>query len=109
LCVEDVELHGPVVPAGSPMLVITGAAGRDTRAYDDPDRFDIERAGAPLGISFGHGIHYCIGAHLARLEGRTAFAELYRRWPDLAVDRDGIQYVQMANVAGPSSVPVSVS
>jgi cytochrome P450 len=108
-CVEDVELHGQVVPAGSPMLVVTGAAGRDPRAYDDPDRFDIERAGAPLGISFGHGIHYCIGAHLARLEGRTAFAELYRRWPDLAVDRDGIQYVQMANVAGPSSVPVSVS
>jgi cytochrome P450 len=108
-CVEDVELHGQVVPAGSPMLVVTGAAGRDPRAYDEPDRFDIERTGAPLGISFGHGIHYCIGAHLARLEGRTAFAELYRRWPDLEVDRDGIRYVQMANVAGPSSVPVSVS
>ena len=47
-------------------------------------------------------------AHLARLEGRTAFNELYRRWPDLQVDLDGVQYVHMANVAGPSSVPVAV-
>jgi cytochrome P450 len=108
-CLEDVELHGQVVPAGSPMLIVTGAAGRDPRAYEDPDRFDIERSGTPLGISFGHGIHYCIGAHLARLEGRTALTELYRRWPGLQVDRDGVRYVQMANVAGPSSVPVTIS
>jgi cytochrome P450 len=73
-----------------------------------PDRFDIGRTGQPLGISFGHGIHFCIGAHLARLEGKTAFNELYRAWPDLQVDADGIKYVHMANVAGPSSIPVAV-
>jgi len=89
------------------VLVVTGAANRDERAYVEPDRFDITREG-PLGIAFGHGIHFCIGAHLARLEGRTAFNELYRRWPDLQVDLEGVQYVHMANVAGPSSVPVSV-
>ncbi len=65
-------------------------------------------APGPLGIAFGHGIHYCIGAHLARLEGKTAFNELYRRWPNLQVDQAGIKYVHMANVAGPSSVPVTV-
>ena len=102
----DREWHGVTIPAGSPLLIVTGAANRDPRSYDDPDRFDIGRE-APLGISFGHGIHYCIGAHLARLEGKVAFTELYRRWPDLQVDLDAVQYVHMSNVAGPSSVPVS--
>jgi len=103
---QDRELHGTTVPAGNPVLIVTGAANRDPRAYDEPDRFDIGRTG-PLGISFGHGAHYCIGAHLARLEGRVAFTELYRRWPDLGVDLEGVRYVHMANVAGPASVPVS--
>jgi cytochrome P450 len=103
----DRTLHGVTIPAGSPVLIVTGAANRDPRAYDDPDRFDIGRTG-PAGISFGHGIHHCIGSHLARLEGTIAFTELHRRWPDLAVDLDGVRYVHMANVAGPSSVPVAV-
>ena len=106
------SFHGVTIPAEAPVLIVTGAANRDPRAYDEADRFDVGRfAGdraAPMGITFGHGIHYCIGAHLARLEGRTAFGELYRRWPDLEVDLDGIRYVHMANVAGPSSVPVTV-
>lgn len=110
-CRADWERHGVTVPAGSPMLIVTGAANRDPRAYPDADRFDIGRfapgRSAAMGISFGHGIHYCIGAHLARLEGATAFRELYRRWPDLTVDLDGIRYVHMSNVAGPSSVPVA--
>ena len=80
--------------------IVTGAANRDQRAYDDPDRFDIDARRARSASRFGHGIHYCIGAHLARLEGRTAFTELYRRWPDLQVDLDGVEYVHMANVAG---------
>ena len=105
--VADRDFRGETIKAGFPVLIITGAANRDPRAYEDPDSFDITREG-PLGISFGHGIHYCIGAHLARLEGRIALNELYRRWPNLTVDLDNIQYVHMANVAGPSSVPVSV-
>ena len=79
---------------------------RRARGTRTPDRFDIARTG-PLGISFGHGIHYCIGAHLARLEGRIAFTELYRRWPELQADLDAVRYVHMSNVAGPSSVPVA--
>ncbi len=105
-CIQDRTFHGETIPAGSPVLIVTGAANRDPRAYEDPDRFDVRRSG-PLGIAFGHGIHYCIGAHLARLEGRVAFDELYRRWPHLEVDRNGVQWVQMSNVAGPASVPVT--
>lgn len=103
----DRELHGVTIPAGSPVLIVTGAANRDERAYTEPDRFDIGRV-APMPITFGHGVHYCIGAHLARLEGAVAFGEVYRRWPDLAVDLDAVRYVHMSNVAGPSSVPVTV-
>ena len=105
-CIEDRTLNGVTIPAGNPVLIVTGAANRDERAYEDPDRFDITRTG-PLGITFGHGIHYCIGAHLARLEGKIAFTELYRRWPDLEVDLDAVRFVHMSNVAGPSSVPVA--
>lgn len=105
--VADRAFHGVTIPAGHPVLIVTGAANRDPRAYERPDEFDITRT-APIPISFGHGIHYCIGAHLARLESGIAFGELYRRWPGLQVDLDGIQYVHMSNVAGPSSVPVSV-
>ena len=104
----DRTFHGRTIPAGSPVLILTGAAGRDPRAYDDPDRFDITRTGQPLGATFGHGIHYCIGAHLARLEGRIACTELTRRWPALEVDLAAVRYVHMANVAGPASVPVTV-
>ncbi|MEZ5179841.1 MAG: cytochrome P450 [Acidimicrobiales bacterium] len=106
-CVADRELHGVTIPADHPVLIVTGAANRDPRAYADPDRFDISRTG-PAPISFGFGIHHCIGAHLARLEGQIAFTELYRRWPDLEVDLGAVQYVHMTNVAGPSSVPVAV-
>jgi cytochrome P450 len=105
--VADRTLHGRTIPAGSPVLIVTGAANRDPRAYDDPDRFDITRQG-PLGIAFGHGVHYCIGSHLARLEGRIALESLYGRWPELKVDLDAVRWVHMANVAGPASVPVSV-
>jgi cytochrome P450 len=107
-CVADRTFHGRTIPAGSPVLIVTGAANRDPRAYPDPDRFDLGRTGQRLGITFGHGIHYCIGAHLARLEGRIAFTELYRRWPDLDVDLASVRYVHMANVAGPASVPAAV-
>ena len=103
--VADKDWHGVTIPAGQPLLIVTGAANRDPRAYDDPDRLDITRQAAP-GITFGYGIHHCIGAHLARLEGRIAFTEMYRRWPNLEVDLDRIEYVRMTNVAGPSIVPI---
>ena len=106
--VADREFHGETIQAGFPVL------DHHRRRQPRPARLRRPRPlrhrahRAPLGITFGHGIHFCIGAHLARLEGKTAFNELYRRWPDLQVDQAGIKYVHMANVAGPSSVPVTV-
>jgi cytochrome P450 len=95
------------IPEDEPVLLLTGAANRDPRAYEDPDRFDIERP-VQLSVGFGHGIHSCLGAALARLESRIAFEEISRRWPEYSVNDDGLRRVQMSNVAGYSNVPVVV-
>ncbi|HZJ27730.1 MAG TPA: cytochrome P450 [Acidimicrobiia bacterium] len=99
-----VTLHGVTIPADSPVLLITGAANHDERAYADPDRFDIDRP-LQLSLGFGHGIHSCLGAALARLESRVAFEEIRQRWPRYTIDEAGLRRVQMANVAGFCNVP----
>jgi cytochrome P450 len=81
---RDVELHGVRIPAGSRVELVFGAANRDPREFPDPDRFDVGRR--PRHLAFGHGIHFCLGASLARLEGRVAFEELLARLPDYALD-----------------------
>ena len=102
------EFEGGTIPAGFPVLLLTGAATRDPRAFERADDFDIER---PPGISigFGHGVHSCLGAALARMESRVAIEELARRWRRLEVDEAGLRRVHMSNVAGYSHVPVRVS
>jgi cytochrome P450 len=95
------------IPAGQPILLLTGAATRDERAFADPDRFNVDRKPG-LAIGFGHGIHTCLGAALARMESRIAIEEWARRWPRFAIDEGGLRRVEMANVAGFSSVPVAV-
>ncbi|MGB9252998.1 MAG: cytochrome P450 [Mycobacterium sp.] len=104
---RDVALDGGTIPAGSPTLLVTGAATRDPRTYDRPDAFDIRRGGATT-LAFGYGSHSCLGAWLARLESRVAFQHLRERWPRFDVDTDGLQRVTMSNVAGYSHVPVHV-
>ena len=105
---RDVTLHGVTIPAGSPTLLITGAATRDPRAYDRPDVFDIAR-NASTTVVFGYGVHSCLGTWLARLEGCRAFEEIRSRWPGFAVDMAGLRRVTMSNVAGYSHVPVRVA
>jgi cytochrome P450 len=102
---RETVLDGGTVPAGFPVLLITGAATRDERAFDNPDVFDIER-NPGITIGFGHGAHSCLGAALARLESRIAIEEIAKRWKRLDVNEDGLRRVNMSNVAGYANVPV---
>ena len=105
---EDRHFDGGTIPAGFPVLLITGAATRDPRAFERADDFDIERPPS-VAIGFGHGVHSCLGAALARTESRIAIEELARRWTRLEVDESGLQRVHMSNVAGYANVPVHAS
>jgi cytochrome P450 len=98
------ERYGEEIPAGSIVLLINGAANRDPRAFADPDRFIADRA-IDRHLAFGHGIHFCLGAPLARLETRIALEELVKRFPRYEVDRDGIERFHSTNVRGLSKVP----
>jgi cytochrome P450 len=85
---RDHTLHGVTLPAGVKVMILYGSANRDEAVYEEPDRFDIRRKpGRHLG--FGHGIHFCAGATLARLVARIYFAELLARWPQLRLARPG--------------------
>ena len=84
---REVELHGTTIPQDSKVLLLTGSAGRDERKYPDADRFDIHRT-FDNHVSFGYGIHFCIGAALARMEGRIGLEEALARFPNWQVDHD---------------------
>jgi cytochrome P450 len=102
----DVTLHGVTIPAGQKVMLITGSALRDERAYEDPDRFDVTRQGDPSTVFFGFGIHRCIGAHLAKLEIKLAFEEILNRFPDFAVDESRAVRKVSTNVRGVAHLPL---
>jgi cytochrome P450 len=104
---RDAEYYGTTVPAGSAMLLLVGSADRDERRFSDPDRFDIRREQG-LHITFGYGLHYCLGANLARLEGRVALDEVLKRFPDWEVDYDNIELASTSTVRGWETMPVFV-
>ncbi len=106
-CTADVEVHGGKIPARSKVVMITGSAGRDERAYPDADRFDIHRK-FDHHLSFGYGIHFCLGAALARTEGRIALEETFKRFPEWSVDMDGAVPLYTSTVRGYSKLPISV-
>jgi cytochrome P450 len=106
--VEDVEFGGLVFPAGTMVLVNTFAANRDTTVYDEPDRFDITREGVPAVLTFGGGVHYCLGANLARLELAEALRILTQRMPEPS--RAGpAPWKPMMGLSGPITLPVQFS
>ncbi|OBF18816.1 cytochrome [Mycobacterium kubicae] len=106
---KDVELHGVTIPAGKPVFLINGAANRDPAAWTDPDEFNIDRdRHEALNLSFGYGIHSCLGAALARMESVLALEKLLDFMPRYEVDWAGCNRVQMQNVAGWKNVPVRV-
>jgi cytochrome P450 len=87
LALDDVQLGDVTIPKGSTVLIVMADADRDAERFEQPDRFDIRRD-ARGHIAFGHGLHYCLGAPLARLEGRIAIRGLLERCPSLALDAD---------------------
>ncbi len=104
---EELELHGTVIPAASKIVLLTGAAGRDEREYPNAERFDIHRS-FDHHVSFGYGIHFCLGAALARMEGRIGLEETLRRHPTWDVDWDRAVRLHTSTVRGYLNVPISV-
>jgi cytochrome P450 len=104
---REVELHGQTVPAGSAMLCLVGSANRDERVFDDPDRFDIHRA---IGhhLTFAYGVHFCLGAALARLEGRVALEEVLDRFPEWELDHERCELGTSPGVRGYAHLPVAI-
>ena len=103
--VEDVELDGVRVPAGTNVIVNTAAANRDPAVYDDPDRLDIIREGPATMLTFGGGIHYCLGAHLARAELAEALTVITRRMPNPR--RSGpVPWKPLIGITGPATLPI---
>ena len=104
---EDIEYYGTTMPAGSAVLLIMASANRDPRRFDEPDRYDILRKDVQH-LTFGYGLHFCLGTHLARLEGRVALDELLNRWTEWDVDYSGIKLASTSTVRGWERLPIIV-
>ncbi|MDG2305557.1 MAG: cytochrome P450 [Candidatus Binatia bacterium] len=102
---RDVEHHGQAVPAGSIVVLLVGAANRDERRFPDGDRFDIHRE-VGQHLALGYGIHFCLGAALARVEGRVALEEVLKRFPEWEVDREHAKLSPTSTVRGWQTLPV---
>jgi cytochrome P450 len=101
---RDVECRGQTIPEGSVMLLLNGSANRDERHFYDADRFDIHRGGAHL--SFGQGLHFCLGSALARMQARVVLEEVLTRWPDWEVAYNDAVKAHTSSVRGWASLPV---
>lgn len=104
---EDVEYYGTTVPAGSPILLSLASANRDPRRYENAGVYDVHRDDVQH-LTFGYGLHYCLGANLARLEGRVALDEMLNRFGDWDVDPSGMRLFPTSTVRGWEAMPVVV-
>lgn len=104
----DIEICGHTISAGEKVMLLLAAANRDPRMFDDADRFDIHRV-ARKHIAFGSGIHFCMGANLARLEARIALEELLCRFPEYSVAADALSYLNTPSIRGPKAVQVRLA
>lgn len=107
---KDVTLHGRVAPAGAKLVLVLGSANRDERVFSNPDNYDVLRDKDEVSrhISFGGGRHFCLGAHLARLEATIALEELVRRTRTVEVDRTRAVRIHSTNVRGFAALPIDV-
>ncbi len=103
----DVEWYGQKVPQGSAILMLNGAANRDDRKFENGDTFDIHRK-IDHHLSFGFGLHFCLGAALARMEARVALDEVLQRWQSWEVDYDNAIQARTSTVRGWTRMPVHV-
>ncbi|HZQ05363.1 MAG TPA: cytochrome P450 [Anaerolineae bacterium] len=101
----DVNLNGATIKKGEWVNLILGAGNRDPEAFPEPERFDITRSPNPH-LAFGHGIHYCLGAHLARATARIAFSTLARRLPQLALREGALEQATTQHLRGLKALPV---
>lgn len=102
---RDAEHYGRIVPEDSIMLLLNGSANRDEHRFENADRFDIHRR-SDGHLSFGYGLHFCLGAALARLEGRVALEEMLKRWSEWDVDRERARMAHTTSVRGWGSLPI---
>jgi len=105
---RDVELYGTRVPAGSTLLLLNGSANRDEREFAHADRFDVMRKDVHH-LSFGHGLHFCLGASLARLEGRVALEEILARWTEWEIDHEKAEMARTSTVRGWKRLPARIA
>jgi cytochrome P450 len=104
---EEIEVRGTKIPAGSVMMLIAASANRDDRRFPNGDTFDIHRE---IGshVAFGYGIHFCLGANLARLEGRVALEEILKRFPEWEVDLPNAKLAPTSTVRGYETLPTFI-
>ena len=107
LVLEPLLVDGVKIEPGNDVITLLGAANRDPEAFPDPDRLDLRRS-ANHHVAFGGGIHFCLGAPLARLEGQIAIGELASRFPSLEIDVEGAVLRDTVTLRGLTSLPASV-
>ncbi|SMG38703.1 hypothetical protein SAMN02745947_02603 [Rhodococcus rhodochrous J3] len=107
--VADIELHDATIPAGGKVLLLIGSANRDSDVFDTAADFRIGRDSSQKIASFGGGVHFCLGAHLARLEANIALEQFARRVADYEIDEDRCERVHSTNVRGFAALPVEVT
>ncbi len=103
---EDIEIAGVTIPKGSNIFVELGAANRDPSRFDRPNSLLVDRPD-PRPISFGHGIHHCLGAALARMELQIALPAIVEEFGDYTIDPDEVTWKQLSNFRGPTTLRVT--
>lgn len=104
---RDIEMHGVTIKEGKKVAMLLGSANRDEKVFPNPDEFDIERNFSDT-MSFGRGVHFCLGAALARLEGKIFLEELFKVYSDYEIDEDSLVRVHSGNVRGFSQMKMKL-
>jgi cytochrome P450 len=109
IALQDVEIRGVTIPKGAPIMLSFASANRDEEVFPEPHRFDIRRANARKQLTFGNGVHFCLGAPLARLEMKIVFEEFSKRFPKMRlVQPDTAQHMHTFVFRAPDALQVTL-